>query len=329
MSETSDRSRALEEASRWFTEMKRPAITAKTLQAFREWRREPRNAAAFAKVERTWDAAGTLSSRPAIQEAAAAALAARPPRPTSPRRAFRAAPWALGFASLVAVGSGGAYVVVSQLNPSYSTAVGGQRLEVLPDGSRVRLNTDSKIQVRFSDGARRVKLLRGEAFFEVAHNPARPFTVETHGADVRALGTKFDVRRDRDAVQVTLLEGRVEVRQDGRPASATLAPNQALTVSAAGISAPRIANAAEASGWTTGRLTFRGVPLKAAVDEVNRYSKKKIVLTASGAVANEPVSGQFEAGDIANFLAAVEAVFHLDASDTGREYHLAPRAGAG
>jgi transmembrane sensor len=219
---------------------------------------------------------------------------------------------------------GGAVIAVGQMAPTFSTEVGGQRLEVLKDGSRVRLNTNSKVQVRFTGDERRVKLLRGEAFFEVAHDAARPFTVETDGTKVRALGTKFDVRRDGDAVQVTLVEGRVQVRQDGRPAIATLAPNQAITVTAAGISAARAANAVEVAGWTTGRLTFRGVPLQSAIQEVNRYSAKKIVLSASSYIANEPVSGQFEPGDTSTFVKAVEAVFPLRASDAGREIRLAP-----
>jgi transmembrane sensor len=219
---------------------------------------------------------------------------------------------------------GGALIAAHQLYPTYSTEVGGQRLALLEDGSRVRLNTDSKVQVHFTRTERRVKLLRGEAFFEVAHNAARPFTVDTGEAHVRALGTKFDVRRDGDATQVTLLEGRVQIGQAGRPSTATLVPNQALTVTATGITAPRPSNAVEASSWTSGRLTFRGVPLKAAVQEINRYSAKKVVLAVSGAVGDEPVSGQFETGDTRAFVQAVATVFNLHASDAGGDIRLAP-----
>jgi transmembrane sensor len=328
MSETSDRSHALDEASRWFTELKRPAISAEALREFREWRRDAANAAAFAKVERIWETAATLGARPGIQKATEAALAARPPRADPAARTWPTS-LAAGFASLAILAGGGAIIAHGQLYPTYSTEVGGQRLAVLKDGSRVRLNTDSKIQVRFRDGERRIRLIRGEGFFDVAHDSARPFIVETAGAEVRALGTKFDVRRDAGAVRVTLVEGRVQVRQAGQRAAATLAPNQTLTVSAAGISPPQAANAVEVAGWTTGRLTFRGVPLRIAVQEINRYSEKKIVLTDSGAVADEPVSGQFEPGDTATFLAAVEAVFDLQASDAGREIRLAPRATTG
>jgi len=326
MGESADRSRALDEANRWFTQLKRPSITTEALYEFREWRKDEANAAAFAKVERMWETAGTLSGRPAIRAATEAALAARPPRPAGGRSRIGWRPLGVALASLAVVASGGV-IAANQMQPTYETSVGGQRLEVLKDGSRVRLNTDSKIRVRFGGGVRRVELIRGQAFFEAAHDPSRPFVVEADGAEVQALGTKFDVRRAGSAIQVTLVEGRVQVRLDDKPATATLKPNQSLTVTADGISAPRTTNAAEAVGWTTGRLTFRGVPLQAAIDEVNRYSRRKIVLTDDGDLAKEPVSGIFEPGDTASFVAAVDAVFGLRVvSETPGEIRLAPRA---
>lgn len=326
MSESTDRSRT-DEASRWFTELKRPTVSAQALHDFREWRRDEANAAAFAKVEKGWEASAALKERPNIQAATEAALAANPPRPGRTKRQFSFAPIGVALASLMVIG-GGALIAAGQLEPSYTTEIGGQRLEQLKDGSRVRLNTNTKIVVRYRDGERRIELVRGEAFFEVAHDAARPFIVETNGTEVRALGTKFDVRRDASSVQVTLIEGRVQVRADGHPATATLTPSQALTVTASGISVARPANTELATGWTTGRLTFRGLPLQAAIREVNRYSTRKIVLTENTGVANEPVSGQFEPGDTATFLAAVEAVLGLKVtSQTEREILLAPGAG--
>jgi len=326
MSETSDRSRTLE-ASRWFTELKRPSISAQALHDFREWRRDAANAAAFAQVEKGWEAAASLSDRPDIQAATDAALAANPPRPAKTRRRFSIVPIGVALASLMVVG-GGAVLAVGQLTPTYATEIGGQRLEQLKDGSRVRLNTDTKIVVRYRGDERRIELVRGEAFFEVAHDTARPFIVETNGTEVRALGTKFDVRRDAGAVHVTLVEGRVQVRAEGRPGAAMLTPNQALTVSASGISTAQQANTELATGWTSGRITFRGLPLRAAIQEVNRYSARKIVLAGAGSVGDEPVSGQFEPGDTATFLAAVEAVLDLRVtSQTEREIRLAPKEG--
>lgn len=325
MSEAADRSRA-EEASRWFTVVTNPSISVADIHAFRLWREDPANDAAFSKVERMWGSAKTLAEDPDIKAATQAALRARPPRKV---RTFDVRPMAISFASLVVLG-GGALIAVNQLQPTYQTQVGGQRLEVLSDGSRVRLNTDTKIKVAFSDDKRRIELLRGEAFFEVAHDADRPFIVDTGEAQVRALGTKFDVRRDNGAVRVTLIEGRVQVRHDDQPETATLAPNQTVTVTAAGVSQPRATDAMSASSWTTGRLTFTGVPLKDAIREVNRYSKRKIVLNPSDPIGDELVSGQFEPGDTGNFLAGVEAVYGLQVvSETAREIRLGPKASGG
>lgn len=330
MSEAAHRSRTLEEASGWFTALKRPTVTAQALRDFDRWKRDPANAAAFAEIQRTWATEGALAADPQIQAATRQALAARPARASYRFNGVSLPPFAVALASLAAIGAAAA-IYAGQAQPTFSTDVGEQRMEVLKDGSRVRLNTDSKVRVRFSHGQRRVTLERGEAFFDVAHDTTRPFIVESADARVRAVGTKFDVRRDTGAVvQVTLLEGRVEVRHGGREGKAMLAPNEALTVSAAGISTPRPAIATETTGWTTGRLTFRGVPLNDAINEVNRYSRQKIVLTGVDAIAGEPVSGVFEPGDTATFLSAVETVFGLRVAErTQREIRLAPASSSG
>jgi transmembrane sensor len=156
-----------------------------------------------------------------------------------------------------------------------------------------------------------VVLSRGEAFFEAAHNAARPFIVEADGARVRAIGTKFDVRRDGDAVKVTLLEGRVRVAPGNHAAAAVLNPNQQLTVTDRGLTPPRVANAQEAAGWTEGRLTFHAATLEDAIAEVNRYAVHRIELAAPASVARQPLSGVFDTGDTGAFVNAVALEFDL------------------
>jgi transmembrane sensor len=325
MSESQDRSRAAK-ASEWFTVMTRPSVTPKDLRAFRAWRRDPDNAAAFAKVKAGWEAAGGLAERPGIAAATEAALARYPARgggAARPSRRFRLAPLAWATAGLLVV-LGGALVVWRGPGSELSTGVGGQRLEVLADGTRMRLNTDTKVRVAYRAGERRVVLEHGQAFFEVAHDASRPFVVMADGASVRALGTRFDVRHDREAVQVTLLQGRVEVRgADG--GEAVLAPGQAVVADRRGVSRPAAADTGVVASWTTGRITFSGVPLREAVAEVNRYSKRKVVLEAPDAVAGERVSGQFDAGDVENFVAGARTLYGLKVtSETAREIRLAP-----
>lgn len=321
---TSAADKAETEAAAWLARLSQPAVTTDALREFRAWKAEPANAKAYAHVEETWARAAGLAYDPDIRQLTEATLAAHPPRGQGRHR------WpgpALGLAAVAVIAGLGGWMVL-QNTGRYATSVGEQRLVVLEDGSRMRLNTDSAVRVRFSRGERRIELARGEAFFEVAHNPARPFIVAADGAQVRALGTKFDVRRDPQAVQVTLIEGRVRVDHDHHPA-ATLTPDQALTVTPDGVSAPRAADARATTSWTSGRLTFQGLPLAAAVAEVNRYTSHKVVLDGPPALAQRPVSGIFDIGDPDAFAAAAASLLDLSARpQADGSIRLAPRSAA-
>ncbi|MET3528175.1 FecR family protein [Phenylobacterium koreense] len=215
---------------------------------------------------------------------------------------------ALSFAAVALI------IVMATRGPAYSTDVGAQQVVRLEDGSVVRLNTDSKVRVRYGQHVRRLVLERGQAYFEVAHDGGRPFVVEAGDAQVRALGTKFDVQRTEGKTRVTLVEGRVEVARAGTPSAWTLKPNEQITL---GEAAPRPgpADVPQATSWTIGRLRFLDTPLVKAVDEVNRYSRTKIVLDA-GDVAQVRINGAFETGDTAAFVSAVTELFGLTAART-------------
>ncbi|WP_372784836.1 FecR family protein [Phenylobacterium sp.] len=321
-----DVARVQSEAAGWFARLNQLSITTDELRDWRDWKRDEANAAAYAKVEAAWAAAGALSKRPAIQAETAEILQRRPSQ-TPAHVTFRryGLPAAI-TATVVTLG-----VAVAWLNfqpqPSFTTRVGEQRLVVLDDGSRVRLNTDSVLRVRFRKAERRVILARGEAFFEAAHDAARPFIVEADGTRVHAIGTKFDVRRDGDAVRVTLLEGKVKVAQKDTAGSATLIPNQQLTVADGRVSAPHPTDAAEAAAWTSGRLTFRSVALEDAIAEVNRYAAHKVVLDGPPALGRQPITGVFDTGDTKSFADAVGVLLDLSAkSDSDGVLRLTPRA---
>ena len=115
-------------------------------------------------------------------------------------------------ASLAVVAIGAAGVALYSVRASvYTTGIGEQRTVLLPDGSTVELNAQSRLRVRFTDQERDVELLDGQALFKVAKNAARPFVVKSDVARVRAVGTKFDVNTMSDGTTVTVLEGRVAV----------------------------------------------------------------------------------------------------------------------
>lgn len=201
----------------------------------------------------------------------------------------------------------------------------GQRAEVsLADGSTVMLNTDSELKVAFDEGRRRVELVRGQAWFEVAKDPSRPFVVMAAGQEITALGTAFDVRIDRDRLEVMLVEGRVRVARpapEGQaPQSAggvVLLPQQMLVMREDDLAVRKLSDTSPVESWRNGFLVFDDQPLSEAVDEFNRYAARPIRVADSetGAIR---ISGAFKIGDDRAFLGALSAGFGVDAeiSDT-------------
>ncbi|PVM92765.1 FecR family protein [Caulobacter endophyticus] len=301
------------EAADWFARLSRTPIETEELTRFQRWSRDPDNLAAYNDIEDISRAVRGLRDDPVMRAAAHHALAQPPERA---RRNFRGAWWAWGAGlAFAAVVSGAVLVLRPGVSDTYSTRVGEISSLRLDDGSQVRLNTDSTLRVRFTNGQRRVELLRGEAYFEVAHDTARPFVVAAGSAQVRAIGTAFDVRRAGDKVRIVLAEGRVRVtdRTTSRKDGWALNPGQGLVLSkAAGAPEPTTVDVAAATSWRTGTLTFHNVTLAAVVDELNRYSNTKIVLEAS-APRELVVSGAFQAGDTAEFTSAASLLYGLTA----------------
>jgi transmembrane sensor len=293
------------EAADWFARLGTRNVSASTLEAFQAWRSRPENAAAYRRLEGLWAEAGELRSDPDIQ-AALRATAAR----TSTRSARRGiAPAGLAVAGLVVlIAAGGVYL--RQGRGVFTTAVGEQRLVQLEDGSTVRLDTASRVRVRYTSQQRRIDLVQGRALFTVASAPTRPFTVAAGRTAVTATGTVFDVRRDPALVSVTLVAGRVEVvsPQNGR-APAAMTAGQQLVVTAGDFQTRPVDPTAETS-WAEGRLVFREAGLGAAVDEVNRYLTHKITLDAPSLRSVE-VTGVFQTGDREAFVAAATDLFGL------------------
>ena len=312
------------QAAAWFAKLHTREITAEALDAFREWRKHPGHREAYAEVEALWRRTGDLKGDAEVDAALLDAFA----RPRVQARRRGSFLWPGLAVGLGVVGLAAGVLFLSSLGV-VSTAVGEQKLVRLEDGSRVRLDTDTRLRVRFSDGARRVELASGQAYFEVTGDPARPFTVEAAGTVVRALGTKFDVRRDGDAVRATLIEGVIEVTgAPGRGGAWRLAPGQQLAT-AQPRPAPVEVDVAQVTSWTSGRIIFDRIPLAAAVAEVNRYSHDQIVL-AEDDVAGVPVSGAFDSGDSQAFVAAVTALHHLKANPLpGGDIQLARPGAAG
>ncbi|MFN3352530.1 MAG: FecR family protein [Brevundimonas sp.] len=314
--------RIRKEAADWFARLNARTVSVGDLEAFRAWRATPAHRDAYAAVEAAWARSGALRDDPEIQAALAEAVV-RPHR--GPRFPMRGVAVAAGVAVLAFAGVGGWWL---QTRPvTYSTATGERRLVRLEDGSEVHLDTATRLTARLRDGRRDLVLVSGQALFSVAHDPSRPFTVRAGDVNVIALGTRFDVRRDGEAVRVTLLEGGVSVKAEGAEARDwRLAPGQQIV--AGGPIAPRPApvDVRAAVAWTEGRLEFDGVPLSAAIAEVNRYETRPLRL-AAGVDADLPISGVFDAGHGPAFAEAAAELHGLTVRVAPQEIRLEPGSG--
>lgn len=198
----------------------------------------------------------------------------------------------------------------------YRSGVGERRSLALEDGSRIELSTDSAISVAFSATARRVTLLRGQAFFAVAPDPKRPFSVQTASGVTTALGTQFDIRRDADAVTVSVLEHAVRIHVPGKPDPAPVRQGWQIRYDDNGAQTPVRMDPSAVTAWRQDRVVFDDVPLKLVLRELARYRHGPIVLMDREAGAL-PVTAVFNTRDIAAALHGLADAFALRVLDVG------------
>lgn len=294
------------DAARWVMRLDRDGRSAVEADLQTWLAEDTRRAGALLQAEAAWS---TLDR---------ARLVDRPQRRPSlrpwrspPRRMF------LGGLAATAAALVAGVLLVNQPD-QYVTAVGEVRRLPLDDGSAASLNTASRLEVDFGDRLRRVRLDRGEAWFQVARDPSRPFRVDVGRVRVQAIGTAFSVRRVNDGVEVRVTEGVVKVWVDGSSGRTVELPAGAVSfVSDRGdsASAPVIAPSEidRELAWRTGRIDLSGETLAEAVAEFNRYNARALVLEDSG-LAGERLYGVFRLDDPESFAASV--ALSLEASVT-------------
>lgn len=333
----------LAEAGVWIARMHGDARGRGVENGLRRWlQANPENARAFELATEVWeDAEGLRRFAPL-----------RPQVRSPSRTGWRIAVAAAAFVTvLLSVG-----VVWFQQAGVIATGVGEQRQLVLEDGTRVFLNTDTRIVVKYDERARRLELRRGEALFNVAKKSDWPFIVVAGDRQVKALGTSFVVRRDEQRVAVTLVEGSVLVSPRAAPAANDAAglhqqqgdgagvtaqlptPNAAMTVqpredvftltpgqrltfagSATKLDTPSVERT---TAWRRGQVILDDTPLRAAAEEMNRYNAIKLVIESPEAAALL-VNGLFQAGDSTHFANAVAQAYGLRIIKRGDEIILA------
>lgn len=219
----------------------------------------------------------------------------------------------------------GIYLVLYTPGDRYTTPVGGVASIPLRDGSQVMLNTASKIRVALTETERHVKLESGEAFFDVAKDPSRPFVVAAGNRRIIAVGTQFSVRRNTDDIQVIVTEGKVRLETSGlsaeHPTFLSAGQIAELTKTALALKsedAPRIENTLS---WRTGYLTFDDVKLADAIAELNRYNTQKIYIE-DRALAEIRISGKFRATNSSDFIHLLRSGFAIQIRQTDDSTYL-------
>jgi len=295
------------EAAEWHERLGARSVRTETIREFFDWRQSPENADAYRRVETIWTESRKLAGQPEITEALNDAMSRRL-RKTDQSRLPR---------TLLGIAAAGAVAALAfggwswfQARSTFTTGIGEQWVVQLADGSSVRLDTDSRMKVRFSDGQRLIDLERGQAMFTVAHDAGRPFVVAAGNARVTAVGTVFDVHRQGTGASVTLVTGAVDVaRVAAAETPLRLAAGHEAQVTSARTVSRRI-DVPTATSWTEGRIVFRNTPMSEAIAEVNRYLTAKIILEAPG-LATVPVNGVFKTGDRDAFVSAASGIFGL------------------
>lgn len=308
------------QAANWFARMQGPD-REDARPAFERWRSDdPAHRAAYAEVERIWQVSAGLAR---TELGRARSLPVRKP-PIWSLPVGRPALAAVAGAILLVVGlfvlrpfGAGPAQLVASATAAESTRVGEIRTIRLADGSSLTLDTDSAVEIQFSEEGRRVRLSRGRARFEVVHDPARAFRVEAGGRVITARGTLFDVGFEPEGVRVTLLRGSVDVRglaPAGGVAPVTrLVPGQCFSDAAR---RPAVARAPRGiDQWVSGMLSFDGTPLGDVLEQTNRYSERKIRLGAPSLAALR-VTGAFNPLPADELAASLAATFDLHVART-------------
>jgi transmembrane sensor len=216
----------------------------------------------------------------------------------------------------------------------FTTSIGEQRAVQLTDGSAIAINARSSVRVNFSDRTRDIYLDSGQAMFSVAKDAARPFRVHVGSSIVQAVGTKFDIRRRADRINVSVVEGTVQiVSGDGSisglaaiAAATRVTAGEAVSVATAGhITAPVPINVADVSAWQQRRLVFSDNTLAEIADEFARFNRTPHLRVEGEALRARRFSGVFDADTPAALLTFLASDNSITFDRHGDEIVIMPR----
>lgn len=317
-----------EAAARWAVRLDGDHVPDEDRRAFEIWRsRSTENADAYERATAAMRVIDDAQEDEHLDALRRAALRYQPERSFFSAKTIAAgtALIAVGLAALVAFHGGSNLFKQAPVASLYEKGAAdyitrrGEKLDVtLPDGSAVTLNTDTDLDVVFDGRHRKVEILRGQAFFNVAKDPLRPFVVVAGGKQIVAVGTAFDVRLDEKRVEVLLVEGRVVVENVTQAGSAMPVPEtakasiqlnagEALVATDKEVVRAAAQDAERLLKWRDGLIEFDNTSLADAVEEFNRYSTQTIRIEDPN-LAKLPISGVFRTNSQRKFLEAVTSL---------------------
>jgi transmembrane sensor len=300
-----------DQAVEWFTLLNDPPVSDEVRAAFAEWKlADSRHARAYDELATLWDGLQKIG-RPDE----APALTPVPPLPVQPVR--RAEPvyrrWAVA-ASLAVVATTaltGSYAVYAPqgglraLMADVRAAPGQPRMVTLADGSRVQLDGGSAMSVSISNRERRVSMIAGRAYFDVKHEAVRPFVVSAGTAEIRDIGTAFEVGHSHGRTDVAVAHGIVEMMVDGGPA-VTLKAGQRVAYDGR-FEAVEVARPNTIAAWRDRRIVFENARLSDVLVELERYGAPRAILFDARLGARR-LTGAFDANAANQALATIASM---------------------
>jgi transmembrane sensor len=303
----------IEEAAQWVVCLGARDVSMAERRRFVAWiKRSPVHLQEYLRIETTWSDLGRVDAQRRTDiaellveaEADAEVIELTPGTTPAVLSKRRSRSFIAALAASIVVCIVALFWYHTQLAGRYVTGVGEQRTARLDDGSTIVLNTGTELRVEFTDQLREVRLIKGEALFNVTSDAARPFRVLSDRTIAQAIGTSFVVRRNAEQTIVTVIEGQVAVASQSGVTELKSAqlPRESQRL-AAGVRAhvaddvietAPVANTAAVTAWRTGRLIFDGETLAEAAAEFNRYNEVQIVIE-DPQLAGERLSGVFDA----------------------------------
>lgn len=304
------------QAADWLAKLDRGGLTSEEQTAFSQWlAQDPRNKHAIRDIWAMWYGLNEPLSHLS-------------PAHTRAHRRASGFVWAAAASVVFAVIVAAQFLFApAEVDGYYATRIGETRAVPLVDGSEIKLNTNTIVEQSYSEDVRIVRLLSGEAIFDVAHDEARPFVVYAASGMIRAVGTRFAVRVKDDKVSVTVMDGKVAVEQRTDESAALTSAPAVKTVplmvgkgEAAQIDQQaqavketvRARDIDERVSWEQGKLVFHNREVWRVLDEVARYTTVRIEI-ADARLKDKRITGMLQIGDIDLMLEGMEAALGLKA----------------